>query len=131
MITEISTEEQSIYETVGGTRRYYVSEAGVYLGSTDDAPLSEFEVPDGPGRADQPWQFPGWGNSPSALRDIENEWREAEMPHARENVTAIEFGDDSIPGTSAQWKAYWLALRAWTEGAEGYPDATHRPLKPT
>lgn len=62
---------------------------------------------------------------------IEDEWRAAEMPIARENVTAIEFGDDTIPGTAAQWKAYWLALRAWTEGAEGYPDATHRPVQPT
>lgn len=62
---------------------------------------------------------------------IEEDWRATEMPIARENVTAIEFGDDQIHGTAADWKAYWLALRAWTEGAEGYPDATHRPVQPT
>lgn len=67
----------------------------------------------------------------SKLASVEDAWRAIEMPIARENVTAIEFGDDSIPGTAADWKAYWLALRAWTEGAEGYPDSTHRPLKPT
>lgn len=66
-----------------------------------------------------------------ALRAAEDAWRAIEMPIARENVTAIEFGDGQIPGTAAQWKAYWLALRAWIEGADGYPDATHRPLKPT
>ena len=65
------------------------------------------------------------------LRVAENDWRETEMSIARENVTAIEFGDHSIPGTAADWKAYWLALRAWTEGAEGYPDSTHRPVEPT
>ena len=67
----------------------------------------------------------------SKLASVEDAWRAIEMPIARENVTAIEFGDDQIPGTAADWKAYWLALRAWTEGAEGYPDATLRPLKPT
>jgi len=67
-----------------------------------------------------------WGK----LALIEDAWRAIEMPIARENVTAIEFGDDQIPGTAADWKAYWLALRAWTESAEGYPDSTHRPLKP-
>ncbi|WP_421547358.1 hypothetical protein [Pseudomonas sp. QD4] len=128
---ERTDENQLPSDGIGNPQRYYVSEEGVYLGSTDDAPLSEFEVPVGPERADQPWQFPGWGNSPSALRGIENEWREAEMTRARENVTAIEFGDDSIPGTAAQWKTYWLALRAWTEGAEGYPDSTYRPVEPT
>ncbi|MBK5541493.1 hypothetical protein JFV28_20510 [Pseudomonas sp. TH05] len=66
----------------------------------------------------------------SKLSTLEDVWRAIEMPIARENVTAIEFGDDQIPGTAADWKAYWLALRAWTESAEGYPDSTHRPLKP-
>ncbi len=65
------------------------------------------------------------------LRAAEDAWRAIEMPIARENVTAIEFGDHSIPGTAADWKAYWLALRVWTEGAEGYPDSTHRPVEPT
>lgn len=67
----------------------------------------------------------------NAARKVEDNWRNAEMPIAQENVTAIEFGDDQIPGTAADWKAYWLALRAWTKGAEGYPDSTHRPVEPT
>ena len=65
------------------------------------------------------------------LAEIESSWRATQMPIARENVTAIEFGDDSIPGTAADWKAYWLALRAWIDGADGYPDSTHRPVEPT
>lgn len=76
-----------------------------------------------------------WAITEETLRavaaKIEGDWRASEMPVARENVIAIEFGDNSVPGTSAQWKAYWLALRAWLEGAEGYPDSTRRPLKPT
>ena len=65
------------------------------------------------------------------LEQIEVLWRASQMPIARENVTSIEFGDDQIPGTAAEWKTYWLALRGWVEGAEGYPDSTHRPIKPT
>lgn len=60
----------------------------------------------------------------------ESEWRAAEMQAAQQTVTAIEFGDDSSPGTAADWKAYWLALRAWKEGAEGWPDSAHRPMRP-
>lgn len=113
--------------------KYYIDVNGTYLGGWDDNPPGdsvEVEAPP-PSNADQPWLFPGWGPSPGQLRKVEDDWRAIEMPIARENVTAIEFGDDKIPGTAAQWKAYWLALRAWVEGAEGYPDATQRPLKPT
>ena len=65
------------------------------------------------------------------LEEFELSWRATQMPIARDNVTAIEFGDDSIPGTAEDWKAYWLALRAWVDGTEGYPDSTHRPVEPT
>lgn len=61
----------------------------------------------------------------------ENQWRALEMPLAQECVTALSFGDTSIPGTVTQWKGYWLALRDWKEGAEHYPDASHRPVRPT
>jgi len=113
--------------------KFYIDENGKYLGGWDDNPPDGAIEVDGPPpiNADQAWLFPGWGPSLFELRKIEDEWRAIEMPLARENVTAIEFGDDSIPGTAAQWKAYWLALRAWTEGAEGYPDATQRPVQPT
>ncbi len=57
-------------------------------------------------------------------------WRVTQMSLAQENVTAIEFGDDSILGTAEQWKAYWIALRTWKEGAEHYPDPARRPIRP-
>lgn len=111
--------------------KYFIDAEGKYLGGWDDGqPEGSLEVDLPPNDSDQPWLFPGWGPSPGLICRAEEAWRNAEMPIAQENVTAIEFGDDQIPGTAADWKAYWLALRAWTEGAEGYPDATHRPLKP-
>lgn len=64
------------------------------------------------------------------LAYVESEWRATQMPIARENVIAIEFGDESIPGTAVDWKAYWLALRSWVDGAEGYPDSANRPVSP-
>ncbi|WP_099431110.1 phage tail protein [Pseudomonas mosselii] len=60
----------------------------------------------------------------------ESAWRESEMQVAQQNVTAIEFGEESVPGTAAAWKAYWLGLRAWKEGAVGYPDIDQRPARP-
>lgn len=57
-------------------------------------------------------------------------WRAIEMPFAQETVTALEFGDTSIPGTADQWKSYWLALRSWKDGAEHYPNSRHRPPRP-
>ncbi|CRI56421.1 hypothetical protein [Pseudomonas sp. CCOS 191] len=61
---------------------------------------------------------------------IESAWRDGEMQVAQQNVTAIDFGDESVPGTAAEWKAYWLELRAWKEGAEGWPDSAHRAARP-
>lgn len=117
------------------TTKYFINSDGRFVGAFGEgaeppAGVIEVESPP-PIHADQPWRFPGWGPSPSHTRKVEDEWRTAEMPIARENVTAIEFGDDSIPGKSADWKAYWLALRAWVVGADGYPDPTRRPIKPT
>jgi hypothetical protein len=65
------------------------------------------------------------------LRLIENAWRDLEMPIAKENVTAIQFEDpDALPGTEAEWKAYWVALRNWKDGNPDFPDITKRPVRP-
>lgn len=62
---------------------------------------------------------------------VENQWREAEMVIAKSNVTAIEYGEEGIPGTEQDWKAYWLALRKWTQDANpDFPDSTKRPKAP-
>lgn len=111
--------------------RYYVNSAGELISSTTgDAPEGGTEVPSSPEYWDQIWLFPGWSESPYRLSRNEDEWRAIEMPMALENVTAIDFGDDTLPGTAAQWKAYWLGLRNWKDGNPDYPDATKRPAKP-
>ncbi|MGB4484679.1 MAG: hypothetical protein WBI95_04075 [Pseudomonas veronii] len=62
---------------------------------------------------------------------IEAAWRASEMPRAQQNVTAIEYGEEDIPGTTQQWQKYWLALRKWTADNADFPDSTKRPVAPT
>lgn len=115
------------------TTRYVIDEIGNYIGAFGDGvqlPVGiEIDVP--PEAADQVWRFPGWGASPSVARGVEDEWRDAEMKASAENVTAIQFSDpEALPGTEAEWKAYWVALRNWTEGKGYYPDFAKRPKRP-
>lgn len=65
------------------------------------------------------------------LAPIENAWRESEMPKAQQNVTAIEYGEEDIPGTAQQWQKYWLALRKWTADNPNFPDSSKRPVAPS
>lgn len=65
------------------------------------------------------------------LVPIENAWRESEMPKAQQNVTAIEYGEEDIPGTAQQWQKYWLALRKWTADNPDFPDSSKRPVAPS
>lgn len=62
---------------------------------------------------------------------FETAWRDAEMPKAQQNVTALEYGAEDIPGTTLQWQKYWLALRKWTADNAGFPDSSKRPVAPT
>lgn len=62
---------------------------------------------------------------------IENAWRENEMPKAQQYVTAIEYGEEGIPGTAQQWQKYWLALRKWTGTNPDFPDRSKRPVAPS
>ena len=63
---------------------------------------------------------------------IENAWRDSEIRVVKDNLDAILFEDpDALPGTESQWKAYGVALRRWKEGAEGWPDSSSRPKRPT
>lgn len=61
----------------------------------------------------------------------EGVWRDEQMPIAQQNVTALEYGAEYIPGTVLQWKKYWLALRKWTADNPDFPDSTKRPVAPT
>ena len=62
---------------------------------------------------------------------LEVEWRDIQMPIAQQNVTAIEYGEEGIPGTAQQWQKYWLALRKWTSDNPYFPDSSKRPVAPT
>jgi hypothetical protein len=61
---------------------------------------------------------------------LENVWRESEMLRAQKTVTALDYGEEGIPGTQRQWKDYWLALRKWTETNPDFPDSAKRPKAP-
>lgn len=65
------------------------------------------------------------------LTEVENLWRDTEMPRARETVVAIQFGDAGIVGSEQAWKDYWLSLRKWTGTNPDFPDSTKRPVAPT
>lgn len=65
------------------------------------------------------------------LAPIESQWRDQQMPIARNNVTAIQFGDKDVPGREQEWKDYWLALRKWTTDNPDFPDMTKRPIQPS
>lgn len=112
---------------------HYVNKAGKYLGAFTGVkpPRGAVAVEPHPARADQIWNFPGWGESFYEANIRESQFRTEAMAQALENITSIEFGDKSIPGTAAEWKEYWLALRDWVEGAEGYPAQGSRPKKPS
>lgn len=112
--------------------KYYIDGSGAYLGGWDaNPPEGAIAVDPPPLYADQLWLFPGWGDSREMLSGIESEWRSEQMPIAQQNVTALEYGEEDILGTSDQWKTYWLALRKWTDTNPDFPDSTKRPVAPT
>lgn len=61
---------------------------------------------------------------------VENAWRDSEMPRAQQNVTALEYGAEDIQGTAEQWKKYWLSLCKWTAENPDFPDSGKRPAAP-
>lgn len=59
-------------------------------------------------------------------------WQEEEMRLIAEQLTSIEDGDPSaLPGTEREWRDYRIQVRAWKEGAEGFPDEEKRPVRPS
>lgn len=73
-------------------------------------------------------------NPPPSLQELaafESAWRDAEMPAAQQNVTAIEYGEEGIPGTAQDWRKYWLALRKWSDTNPDFPDSSKRPVAPS
>lgn len=59
-------------------------------------------------------------------------WQEEEMRLIAEQLPALEDGDPSaLPGTEREWRDYRIKVRAWKEGAEGYPLKENYPQRPT
>lgn len=112
--------------------KYYIDVAGHYLGGWDqDPPTGAAEVESAPNYADQIWLFPGWGKSIGAMVQVETEWIRDEMQVVADQLLRIEDGDPSaLLGTEKQWRDYRIALRAWKEGAEGFPEIGARPQRP-
>lgn len=63
---------------------------------------------------------------------MERDWQEGEMRLIAEQLPALEDGDPTaLPGTEREWRDYRIQVRAWKEGAEGFPDAEKRPVRPS
>lgn len=61
----------------------------------------------------------------------ENEWRTVELLMAADQLLAIEDDDPNrLPGTEREWRDYRISVRAWKEGAVGFPDMANRPVRP-
>lgn len=61
----------------------------------------------------------------------ERDWQESEMLLIAEQLPAIEDGDETaLPGTEREWRDYRIQVRAWKDGAEGYPYIENRPKRP-
>ena len=60
----------------------------------------------------------------------ESEWVEQERQFVAEQLEAIEDGEE-VPGTEREWRDYRILVRAWKAGADGYPDSSLRPARPS
>ena len=61
---------------------------------------------------------------------VEVQWAEYERNRVAEKLEAIEDGEP-VAGTERQWRDYRTELRAWKLDAEGYPDSSLRPVRPS
>ena len=61
---------------------------------------------------------------------VEVQWAEQERKRVAEQLEAIEDGEP-VAGTERQWRDYRTQVRAWKLDAEGYPDLSLRPVRPS
>ncbi len=61
---------------------------------------------------------------------FEAQWVELERSFVAVQLEAIEDGEEII-GTERQWRDYRTQVRAWKEGAEGFPQIEKRPVRPS
>lgn len=68
----------------------------------------------------------------AAYSEKEALWQESEMLVIAEQLLAIEDDDPiALSGTERQWRDYRIQVRAWKEGAEGFPESERRPVRPS
>ena len=60
----------------------------------------------------------------------EVQWAEHERKFVAEQLEALEDGEEGV-GTERQWRDYRTQVRAWKAGADGYPDSSLRPARPS
>lgn len=60
----------------------------------------------------------------------EVQWAEQERKFAGDQLEAIEDGE-SVAGTEREWRDYRTQVRGWKLDAEGYPDSSLRPVRPS
>ena len=61
---------------------------------------------------------------------VEVQWVEQERKFVAEQLEASEDGEPVV-GTERQWRDYRTQVRAWKLDAEGYPDLSLRPVRPS
>lgn len=102
------------------------------VGGEDGVDSTWIEVPFGPEYWDQVWNFDTQTYGPSTFKatQAEDAWRDAELLFIGEQLLMIEDDDpNALPGTSAQWRAYRVQVRAWKTGHVDFPFGT-RPSRP-
>ena len=52
------------------------------------------------------------------------------IPCIAEQLESIEDSEE-VPGTEREWRDYRIQVRAWKQGAEGFPDSDKRPARPS
>lgn len=68
----------------------------------------------------------------AALSAVEVVWVRSELLIIADQLLALEDDDPNhMPGTDREWRDYRIKVRAWKEGAEGYPYSENRPQRPT
>lgn len=70
-------------------------------------------------------------NPPLEPEVREQIWVLGELDLVAGQLLRIEDEDPTaLPGTDRQWRDYRIQLRAWAEGADGFPDVVQRPTRP-
>ena len=63
---------------------------------------------------------------------VETSWQIAEMRFITDQLLALDDEDPAAePGTEREWRDYRIQVRAWKQGAEGFPDSDKRPARPS